>query len=81
MEKFIKFLEDNNAWENFERAFLESGKNVKNYKERCKKLRNEELSGAFAWAGTKEGYEYWDKLNCKWIEENKSLRRKLSSDD
>ena len=23
MEKFIKFLEDNNAWENFERAFIE----------------------------------------------------------
>ena len=25
MEKFIKFLEDNNAWENFERNFIEQG--------------------------------------------------------
>lgn len=26
MEKFIKFLEDNNAWENFERNFIEQGR-------------------------------------------------------
>lgn len=25
MEKFIKFLEDNNAWENFERNFIKQG--------------------------------------------------------
>lgn len=29
MKKFIKFLEANNAWENFERNFIEQGRDVK----------------------------------------------------
>lgn len=38
MEKFIKFLEDNNAWENFERNFIEQERDVKEYKRDCKTL-------------------------------------------
>lgn len=47
MKEFIKFLEANNALENFERAFTEQGGNVKAYKEICKESRNRELNAAF----------------------------------
>ena len=70
MKEFIKFLEANNAWENFERAFTEQGGSVKAYKEICKESRNRELVAAFMWAETEEGEEYWSKLNRKWREEN-----------
>lgn len=36
MKKFIEFLERNNALENFERALVESGKDIEGYKEFCK---------------------------------------------
>lgn len=81
MEKFIKFLEDNNAWGNFERAFKNCGTDVKDYKEACKILRNAELDSAFKWEATREGAEYWYRLNNKWRKENKSLKEKLLSDD
>ena len=81
MEKFIKFLEDNNAWENFEREFTERGGSVESYKEYCKKFKNKQLSCAFTWSETKEGRQYWGELNSKWVEENKSLKEKLLSDD
>ena len=81
MKKFIKFLEANNAWENFERAFENYGRNAKDYKKECKESRNRELDAAFMWAETEEGEEYWSKLNRKWREENKTLEEKLLSDD
>lgn len=81
MEKFIEFLERNNAWENFERAFNERGGDLKGYKEACRTSKNKEISGAFTWAGTKEGHEYWSKLNDEWVEENTTLKEKLLSDD
>ena len=34
--KFIKFLEANNALENFEREFAKSGRDVEKYKEECR---------------------------------------------
>ena len=55
MKKFIRFLEANNAWENFERAFTEQGGSVKAYKEICKESRNIELDAAFMWTHTKGG--------------------------
>lgn len=70
MKEFIKFLEANNALENFERAFTEQGGNVEAYKEICKESRNRELNAAFIWEETEEGEEYWSKLNRKWREEN-----------
>lgn len=70
MKEFIKFLEANNALENFKRAFTEQGGNVKAYKEICKESRNRELNAAFIWEETEEGEEYWSKLNRKWREEN-----------
>lgn len=81
MEKFIKFLEDNNAWENFERAFKNYHRDIKDYKETCKTIKNTELSSAFRWVTTREGTEYWQKLEDKWIQENAPLKQRLLSDD
>ena len=81
MKKFIKFLEANNAWENFERAFENYGRNAKDYKKDCKTLKNSYLSYAFIWSKTREGHEYWSELNEKWIEANKPLKDQLLSDD
>lgn len=81
MGKFIKFLEDNNAWENFERNFIEQARDVKEYKRDCKTLKNSHLSYAFTWSKTREGHEYWSEIDQKWKEENKSLKERLLSDD
>lgn len=81
MKRFIEFLERNNAWENFERAIIEAERDVKRYKAYCRKFKNKELCAAFVWSESKEGREYWEKLNSKWVEENKSLKEQILSDD
>ena len=82
MEKFIEFLERNNAWENFERNFIKQGTDVKNYRRLCKTLERSHLSIAFTWAKTKEGPEYWSRLNAKWRQEcTHSLKDQLLSND
>lgn len=81
MKKFIEFLERNNAWENFERNFIEQGTGVKNYKRNCKVLEGSEISYAFTWDKTKEGYKYWKNLNDLWRGENRTLKEQLLSDD
>lgn len=81
MKKFIEFLERNNAWENFERNFIEQGTDVKNYKRDCKALEDSEISYAFIWDKTKEGYTYWRNLNDLWREKNRTLKEQLLSDD
>lgn len=81
MKNFIKFLEDNNAWENFERAFKNYHTDVKKYKNKCKKNINVALVAAFNWSRTKEGFHYWEKLDDKWIRENRALKQKLLSND
>lgn len=82
MEKFIKFLEANNAWENFEREFEKRGWEIKRYKSICKKRTNGELDVAFTWAETREGYKYWADLNRKWKEgnplERETIERRLT---
>lgn len=81
MEKFIKFLEDNNAWENFERAFKSYGRNVKDYKKECESIEGIELDAAFMWDKTKEGSKYWSRLNDKWKQESTPLKKQLLSND
>lgn len=78
MEKFIKFLEENNAWEGFEKAFKERGVDPKYYAENRKRDNfKAALKGAFTWAETREGHYYWEKLNDKWMEEIGTLKDKL----
>ena len=79
MEKFIKFLEDNNAWENFERNFIEQGRDVKSYKRDCKTFERSHLINAFTWSETKEGSKYWARLNDKWNRESTPLKKQLLS--
>lgn len=81
MRKFIEFLERNNAWKGFERNFTEQKKNVGDYKDTCKSFASVELEMAFMWDDTEEGFDYWQRLNNKWVKENKSLKEKLLSDD
>lgn len=81
MEKFIKFLEDNNAWENFERNFIEQGTDVKDYKRDCKTFERSHLTLAFTWSETKEGSKYWSRLDDKWRQESTPLKKQLLSDD
>ena len=81
MEKFIKFLEDNNAWENFERNLIEQGRDVKRYRRDCKNYPNSHLTLAFTWSETKEGSKYWSRLDDKWKQESTPLKRQLLSND
>ena len=72
------------AWKQF-RRFLSKNKALKAYDANLKanidvsidvkvSTFNEDMSnailGAFVWADTPEGQEYWDKLNEKWMEFN-----------
>lgn len=66
MEKFIEFLEENNARENFERTFRNYNRDVKGYKKLCERDITAALVGAFPWVYMKEGYDYWSDLNRKW---------------
>ena len=79
MGKFIKFLEDNNAWEKFERNFIKQGVDVKEYKRGCKTFERSHLTLAFTWSETKEGSKYWSRLNDKWRQEGPSLKKQLLS--
>lgn len=81
MEKFVKFLEENHAWENFERAFRNYYGDVEKYKNLCKKDSSVALTAAFNWSRTEEGIDYWGTLNDKWIQEITPLKQQLLSDD
>ena len=81
MKKFIKFLEDNNAWEKFEKAFIENGTGIKEYKAMCKIDKSTALYAAFTWEKTEEGFTYWSNLNRKWLKESITLKEKLLNND
>lgn len=81
MKKFIEFLEKNGAWEKFERNFIIQGRNVRDYKRDSKTYKNFHIAGAFTWSETAEGHDYWKELNDKWVQENRSLKEQLLSND
>lgn len=74
MKKFIKFLEENNARENFEEEFKKHGRDLKIYEKECKKGKNLELRAAFPWAWSKQGSMYWKRLDAKWRQVNNAFR-------
>lgn len=66
---FIKFLKDNKAYE----TFMFNLNSKKGFFFTPKKFFNNTfyedfVSNAFAWAETKEGYDYWDELEDKWFD-------------
>ena len=81
MKKFIGFLEENCAWENFEKEFRKHGRDLKTYKKRCKEGENLELKAAFPWSYTAQGSTYWERLDAKWRQINNAFREQLLSDD
>ena len=81
MKEFIDFLERNNAWKNFKREFKKHGKNPILYLKECKEEENLELTTAFPWAGTNQGFIYWARLDARWRQKNNELKNLLSSDD
>lgn len=56
---FVSFLKDNNIYD----SYIEYASNVAN----CH-MPNLAISGAFFFAATKEGGEFWRNINDKWIE-------------
>ena len=68
-QHFIKFLKDNNAYETF-MFYLNSRKG---YFLTPKKFFNNTfyedfVSNSFSWNDTLQGYNYWDELEDKWLD-------------
>ena len=62
-KKLKKFLKKHGAWKKFKKN-LKKKSDWDTYNFIDEPLRN--ISGAFDWEGTKEGYEFWQKLSEKW---------------
>lgn len=72
-EKFEQFLLDNNIFSQFcSNILIKDSMLLYEY---CEKTHPQYyISRAFAWSYTKEGYDFWLKVNIKWdriYEENK----------
>ena len=72
-KKFIRFLKQNNAYEQFMFAFRKQnalrnkkGLYFKNYSN-AEPLKY--VDYAFVWDNTKEGWEYWANLDKEWKKE------------
>lgn len=62
MKKFLEFLKENDALDNFLDA--------------CPDMRTvptSYISGSFTWSDTPQGFYYWEQLHCKWIKYLNSL--------
>ena len=75
-QHFIKFLKDNNAYEQF--MFYFDSRRGKLFRERKNLLCSSEsyfyvcykknyLIDAFLWIDTSQNYDYWESLSNKWI--------------
>lgn len=66
-EVFIKFLKDNNCYHEFcfniRQEYNIGIETVFNYFSHYNWIRF-----AFSWGRSEQGYEYWDKINDKWID-------------
>lgn len=78
--EFLLFLKENNALRGYQIAVREQKSRLFNTIENkinifsieplkillCKEHYGELVNRPFIWAKTKEGYEYWEKLDHKW---------------
>ena len=62
MKKFLEFLKENDALDNFLDACPHMDVPPRSY-----------ISGSFRWSETEQGFYYWDRLHCKWIKYLDSL--------
>ena len=60
-KQFKKFMKKRDAWKKFK-------KRCDSPWEKFKKIAPSDkyILRAFTWSGSKEGHEFWDKLNVKW---------------
>ena len=71
-QQFIQFLKQNNAYEQYMLNFNNRSKMSKYYSKKAFKkyfkFTEEKLliTNAFDWDKTKEGFDYWDKIDDKW---------------
>ena len=67
-EKFIQFLVENDAYEQYMQNFLNFGRS-KPFDEWFEQLENkmDGICSCFMWQDTPEGHEFWENLNRKWI--------------
>lgn len=62
--RLAKFLKENNAYDLFrESCKAQQERSPKGWLARW----NEDLNGAFSWAGSNEGYLYWEMLNEEFL--------------
>lgn len=59
MKKFFEFLKKNNALDNF----LDVCPDLDALPPR------RYISGSFSWHNTEQGFDYWEKLHFKWVDE------------
>jgi hypothetical protein len=67
IKKFKEFLKKHNAWNSFNSEFKK-----RHYPGGLRQYLKEihpygELSGSFPWSNSKEGYDFWRKLNIEWM--------------
>jgi hypothetical protein len=68
-EKFVNFLEENNAYD----KFIYNIKYISYLDFECLKtycndtIKHNYLYYSFNWAKTSEGFDFWEKLNIKWL--------------
>ena len=71
--KFIRFLKQNNAYEQFMFNFRKQNPLCNNKELYFKSYSNADtlkyVDYAFVWDNTKEGWEYWANLDKKWKKE------------
>lgn len=68
IQKFIRFLKNNHLYSSYY-------SNIYNYHKNSNIIEVlylvgqdiQFISGAFPWAGTKEGFEFWENMHRKWL--------------
>jgi hypothetical protein len=65
-KKFVKFLKDNNAYDKFITNLNIVNKPIEIFCDDSKKKSY--INRSFIWFQTKEGFDFWENLNVKWIQ-------------
>jgi hypothetical protein len=64
-KKFVKFLNDYNIYDLF--IYNIKNKSLIHLEKFCDNINKFQYINSFDWKDTKEGYEFWNNLNIKWL--------------
>ena len=67
-DKFIEFLKSEDAWEKFLEEYEKQNILTIDDFFKAQEQPSEYLFWAFVWNETKDGDDYWEELDSKWIE-------------